>query len=299
MIHNACQTIRRPTCFYKHLWVMEQKADLGEVPLSREAKAVLARSDEKWHQYLAGVATGPLSPRALQNPQGFSATRAEQAVTAAMTCRREAEEQVVATSAAKPIRWATAALSALEVTDEDKQDWTVNAFDVNQQAIDLRTRNSWTLKLEDVETPELVEVLTINSMAPFILNGRLKSLLQLSRFQDRFIVNVSAMEGKFYRAKQPTHPHTNMAKAALNMMTRTSAQAFAIDGIFMNAVDTGWINDENPLPTAQRIAQSSGFQTPIDELDAASRVLDPIFVGIKDGLRPFGRFFKDYRETEW
>mmetsp|Transcript_3262 Transcript_3262/g.7334 ORF Transcript_3262/g.7334 Transcript_3262/m.7334 type:complete len:108 (-) Transcript_3262:9-332(-) len=107
------------------------------------------------------------------------------------------------------------------------------------------------------------------------------------------------MEGKFYRAKQPTHPHTNMAKAALNMMTRTSAQAFAIDGIFMNAVDTGWINDENPLPTAQRIAQSSGFQTPIDELDAASRVLDPIFVGIKDGLRPFGRFFKDYRETEW
>ena len=43
---------------------------------------------------------------------------------------------------------------------------------------------------------------------------------------DKFIVNVSAMEGKFYRYKTPNHPHTNMAKAALNMMTRTSASDY-------------------------------------------------------------------------
>ena len=92
----------------------------------------------------------------------------------------------------------------------------------------------------------------------------------------RFIVNVSAMEGKFNRYKLPTHPHTNMAKAALNMMTRTSAQDYAQSGIFMTAVDTGWINDENPLERAAKTAARHNFQTPIDEIDAAARILDPI-----------------------
>jgi hypothetical protein len=36
-------------------------------------------------------------------------------------------------------------------------------------------------------------------------------------------------------------------------------------GIYMNAVDTGWINDENPLEKAAKIAKE-GFQTPIDEV---------------------------------
>lgn len=54
----------------------------------------------------------------------------------------------------------------------------------------------------------------------------------------RFIINVSAMEGKFNRSKTPNHPQTNMAKAALNMMTRTSAQDYAEDLIFMNCADT-------------------------------------------------------------
>merc|ERR1719253_2066615 len=93
----------------------------------------------------------------------------------------------------------------------------------------------------------------------------------------KFVVNVSAMEGKFYRTKTANHPHTNMAKAALNMMTRTSAQDYATDGIFMNSVDTGWINDENPLPTASRISAEHNFQSPLDEVDAAARILDPIF----------------------
>ncbi len=55
----------------------------------------------------------------------------------------------------------------------------------------------------------------------------------------RFIVNVSSMEGKFYRRKLATHPHTNMAKAALNMMTRTSAADYQKNNIYMTAVDTG------------------------------------------------------------
>ena len=82
------------------------------------------------------------------------------------------------------------------------------------------------------------------------------------------------------------------------MMTRTSAEAWSKDHIFMNAVDTGWINDENPLARAREIAERHDFQTPIDEVDAASRILDPVFVGVKDGILMHGMFLKDYKSSE-
>jgi NAD(P)-dependent dehydrogenase (short-subunit alcohol dehydrogenase family) len=119
---------------------------------------------------------------------------------------------------------------------------------------------------------------------------------------DRYIINVSAMEGKFYRYKMANHPHTNMAKAALNMMTRTSAEDLAKNHrIYMNSVDTGWINDENPLERATKTAATNLFQTPIDEIDAAARILDPVFSGVNnpDAEKDYGKFLKDYRETEW
>ena len=182
-------------------------------------------------------------------------------------------------------------------------------LDVNGQQIDLRRTNSWLLKLADVSTPELVEVFAINTLAPFLLNARLQPLLAATaaipsptenRAGAAFIVNVSAMEGKFYRHKTANHPHTNMAKAALNMMTRTSAaELAATHRIFMTAVDTGWINDENPRDKAARNAETSHFQTPIDECDAAARVLQPIFEGVLSGAPVFGVFLKDYAETEW
>jgi NAD(P)-dependent dehydrogenase (short-subunit alcohol dehydrogenase family) len=115
----------------------------------------------------------------------------------------------------------------------------------------------------------------------------------------RFIVNVSAMEGKFYRFKTAQHPHTNMAKAALNMMTRTSSDDLSKKRIYMNSVDTGWINDENPLERAAATAEKNNFQTPIDEIDAAARCLDPVFDGIATGKCVHGKFLKDYHETEW
>jgi NAD(P)-dependent dehydrogenase (short-subunit alcohol dehydrogenase family) len=106
-------------------------------------------------------------------------------------------------------------------------------------------------------------------------------------------------QGKFYRHKSANHPHTNMAKAALNMMTRTSAQEYAKDRIFMTAVDTGWINDENPVERAAKIAEQNNFQTPIDEIDAAARCVDPVFNGVCEGKNEFGIFLKDYALTEW
>jgi hypothetical protein len=186
----------------------------------------------------------------------------------------------------------------------------VACLDVNGQQIDLRSTNSWVLKLADVSTPELAEVLAINTLAPFVINARLQPLLEAaactpppestSEAGAAFVVNVSAMEGKFYRYKTPNHPHTNMAKAALNMMTRTSAPDLAASHrIFMTAVDTGWINDENPRERAARTAESHHFQTPIDEVDAAARVLHPVFDGVLTGAPLFGVFLKDYKETEW
>lgn len=107
------------------------------------------------------------------------------------------------------------------------------------------------------------------------------------------------MEGKFYRHKTTTHPHTNMAKAALNMMTRTYAPDYLRDNIYMTSVDTGWINDENPLEKAARIQKEHDFTTPLDEIDAAARVLDPIIAGVAEGAKHSGIFLKDFIETEW
>eukprot|EP00924_Labyrinthula_sp_SR-Ha-C_P011028 snap_masked-scaffold_33-processed-gene-3.12-mRNA-1 protein AED:0.01 eAED:0.01 QI:0/-1/0/1/-1/1/1/0/490 len=180
---------------------------------------------------------------------------------------------------------------------DDKKYFPDGLVDVNGQQVDLRKKNSWTMKVEEVETSELVEVLAVNSVAPFILTSKLKPLLvrAAEKSGSSYVVNVSAMEGKFYRYKNSNHPHTNMAKAALNMLTRTSAADYAKSLIFMNSVDTGWINDENPIREAARIHKQNGFQTPIDEIDAASRILDPVL----NGKNEFGKFLKDYRETEW
>ena len=163
-------------------------------------------------------------------------------------------------------------------------------LDVNGQQVDLRDKHSWTMRLGEVETPELLEVLAVNAAAPFVLNGKLRGLMERTAAANgpsedvkgrAFVVNVSAMEGKFYRYKTANHPHTNMAKAALNMMTATAAADYASCGIYMNAVDTGWINDENPLGTAARIAKQHSFQTPIDEEDAAARCVAPVLEGIE------------------
>ncbi|KAH8059567.1 short chain dehydrogenase [Aureococcus anophagefferens] len=213
-----------------------------------------------------------------------------------------------ASSAAVP--WHAAAdaapaseLSQLRVAPEDSESAggaLAGAVGVNGQQLDNRTRNSWTLKLRDVSAPEVVEAMAINAVAPFILNARLQRLLAVAAAAagQAFVVNVSAMEGKFYRHKTPNHPHTNMAKAALNMMTRTSAADLARSNVYMTAVDTGWINDENPRDVAARTA-AAGFQTPIDEVDAAARVCHPIFHGVETGAPLFGVFPKDYVECEW
>ncbi|MFC0432613.1 SDR family NAD(P)-dependent oxidoreductase [Kutzneria buriramensis] len=163
---------------------------------------------------------------------------------------------------------------------------------------DLAPVNSWTQTVDQVDPIELLEVQLCNQTAPFILVSRLRPAMAAARARRKYVVNVSAMEGQFGRGyKGAGHPHTNMSKAALNMLTRTSAGEMLQDGILMTAVDTGWITDERPHPTKVRLADE-GFHAPLDLVDGAARVYDPIVRG-ESGEDLHGCFLKDYAPSPW
>ena len=187
------------------------------------------------------------------------------------------------------------------LTYEAETMFPANQYDKDRQQIDLRASNSWKLLLEEVPPVEMLETQLVNVTAPFMLNSQLKEMMMRSPFERKFIINVSAMEGQFNRSsKTPFHPHTNMAKAALNMMTRTSAQDYALSGIFMNSVDTGWITQENPHPEKERLYNEEGFVPPLDETDGMARIYDPIVSGLAQPALPlFGHFLKDYVPFAW
>ena len=172
------------------------------------------------------------------------------------------------------------------------------AIDAGGLVPDVDRVNSWTQRVNEVDPLELLEVQLCNMTAPFILVSRLRGALASSTARRTYIVNVSAMEGVFGRGyKGPGHPHTNMAKAALNMLTRTSATEMLSDGILMTAVDTGWITDERPHYTKTRLAEE-GFHAPLDLVDGAARVYDPIVQG-ETGVDLYGCFLKDFRPAQW
>jgi NAD(P)-dependent dehydrogenase (short-subunit alcohol dehydrogenase family) len=173
------------------------------------------------------------------------------------------------------------------------------AIDAGGLVPDVNHVNSWVQNVQDVDPLEMLEVQLCNTTAPFLLISRLRASMVASPARRTHIVNVSAMEGQFSRRyKGPGHPHTNMAKAALNMLTRTSAgEMFETDGILMTAVDTGWITDERPHFTKVRLAEE-GFHAPLDLVDGAARVYDPIVRG-EAGEDVFGCFLKDYQPSAW
>ncbi|MFZ6780389.1 SDR family NAD(P)-dependent oxidoreductase [Undibacterium sp. Ji83W] len=220
---------------------------------------------------------------------------------AAQTIKRP-REFYAALMAAEPTPWLLEARQQYLGQLPSYADYFPQAeLDIYGQALDKRPSNSWSQQLHEVSTLEMLEVQLVNAVAPFLLTARLKPALLRSPHARRFVVQASAMEGQFNRAgKTEFHPHTNMAKAALNMMVRTSAQEWARDGIYMNAVDTGWITDEKPYPQAMHVRQTHDFYTPLDVIDGMARLLDPIARGINEADTPLsGHFLKDFEPYAW
>lgn len=270
ILNNACQTVRRPAGFFGHL-------------LARE-NAPLAALPDPWRQALAS------HDELRRRIEGQQELKAGALVAAARSVHGEGLLH-------------SAALSQRRYLDEDYQGgealFPPGRYDEDLQQIDLREVNSWRLRMHEVKTPELLEVQLVNAIAPYVLNARLKPLMLRTSDRHKHVVNVSAVEGQFYRTtKTDKHPHTNMAKAALNMMTRTSAPDFVKDGIHMNAVDTGWVTDEDPAALAARKA-NLGFAPPLDIIDGAARIIDPIFNGRLSGEHVWGQFLKDYKPAPW
>ncbi len=274
LINNAAQTVRRPAGFYAHLMANE---NIESQELPENVQALLGK-----HQ----ACKAQLNLLCSDNSSSANLPVAWNGQGPGIGLRASAQLSQI------PYSYDNS-LDVKEVFPEGR-------LDVDLQQVDLRKTNSWRQRLGEIPTPEMLEVQLINAVAPFVLCNRLADLMRRDHTGQKHIVNVTAMEGKFHRFKKADrHPHTNMAKAALNMLTHTSAGDLGKDGIFMNAVDTGWVTDEDPVDLAEFKQTSHDFQPQLDIVDGAARLCDPFFDGILTGKHWCGKFLKDYKPIDW
>ncbi|UMB54589.1 SDR family oxidoreductase [Lutibacter sp. A64] len=274
LINNAAQTVRRPAGFYQHLMPNEERPIETLPPFAKELLVDHTDCLEELKVLTSTASSNKNMPVTWHGPEPGIGLRA------------------------------SAKLSQIPYSFDNtlvaKEIFPEGELDADLQQVDLRKTNSWRLKLGEIETTEMIEVQLVNSVAPFVLCNRLSELMKKENTGKKHIINVSAMEGKFHTFfKEARHPHTNMAKAALNMLTHTSSGALAKHGIYMNAVDTGWVTDEDPAELAKKKQELHDFQPPLDIVDGAARVMDPLFDGINTGKHWCGKFLKDYRPISW
>ena len=231
IINNACQTVRRPPQYYRPLLEAEQQVGTPD----EEAHV------RKWtaaHASIRALVDATVPAAAIDISDGGAAggeggaAGAGGGTQASLVAENTAGGSTgsgILPGMSLPVAAAvgqSAMLSQLAIVPGDEKNddaafpkgRTDGNSDLGQQ-LDLRAKNSWMLKLEEVSTPEMAEVLAINALAPAVINGRLRAFMEASGPPDappraaseladeqppsahslKFIVNVSAMEGRFYK----------------------------------------------------------------------------------------------------
>ncbi|KAJ5316841.1 hypothetical protein PENANT_c016G00047 [Penicillium antarcticum] len=164
------------------------------------------------------------------------------------------------------------------------------------------SRSSWVQFLNQIPYADLISAHSVNAFVPLILCRELLPVMGIlppktsscSRpIPAGYIINVSSREGiledtTISQSKAGHHVHTNMSKAAINMITETEAQAaWKERRVAMNSVDPGYMS------AAPECVPADGC--PIGFEDGAGRVLWPVAAGEIEGEVAWGRFLKHFR----
>lgn len=276
LINNAAQTIRRTTSYYKYLLPIETQN------LKKEDEMKIVKNDFINLKNQLEAAKSERDPTKESNSLVALAQSTEDKATLPLS--------VIA--------------SQIRIMEEKEQPHKTMIGNDGQTYDFSQGKSSWNMELDEVPFQEFTEVQIINTWTPYYLCVKLKPLMMKSPFPDKYIVNVSSVEGIFNHFKRTSHPHTNMAKAALNMMTRTCGAYYKNYGIYMTSVDTGWVSPMNEMnrlmdDKAKEAYEKEFCNVPLDELDGAMRVLHPIIEGIKNKKYMYGILLKDYQKSAW
>ena len=288
LINNAAQTVRRSTSYYKYLLQIET------APLAQEEESKIIKNDFIYvpENMLGDGSAGSIPDMAALQTLFNTSGKSNKNKIANMKIKNEKNLPL------------SVIASQIKIMNE-KQGSTNTIMGGDGQPIDFsQEKSSWNMELDEIPFQEFTEVQIINAWTPYYLCVKLKPLMEKSPFPDRYIVNVSSVEGIFNHFKRTTHPHTNMAKAALNMMTRTCGKYYKQSGIYMTGVDTGWVSPMNEFAhlldkNNAKVFEKEYVNIPLDELDGAMRCIHPIIEGVMKKNFIYGHLLKDYKMTNW
>ena len=295
LINNAAQTVRRNTEYYEYLLPIELKK------LKKEDDKKIIKND--YLELKKNVSEDLIREKSesLSEEQKNELTKKYEqkeilnSLAALIKNKDPNKEEIL------PLSVIASQIKIMEENEQSK----IYIMGADGQPYDFsKGKNSWNLELDEISFQEFTEVQIINAWTPFYLCAKLKPLMNKSPFKDKYIVNVTAVEGIFNHYKRTTHVHTNMAKAALNMLTRTCGKYLQKEEIYMTCVDTGWVSHMNEMTKIldeenQEDAENEMANVPLDELDGAMRVLHPIIEGIKNKNYLYGILLKDYAKSDW
>ena len=294
LINNAAQTVRRNTEYYEYLLPIEIK----KLPKEDDNKIIkneyLELEKELSGKLIKEEGSGSLKKEEITKK--YEKKHILKSLVSLLKKNNDPETEELL-----PLSVITSQIKIMEENEQSR----IYIMGNDGQPYDFsKGKNSWNLELDEISFQEFTEVQIINAWTPYYLCAKLKPMMMKSPFPDKYIVNVTAVEGIFNHFKRTTHVHTNMAKAALNMLTRTCGKYLEKDKIYMTCVDTGWVshmNEMNKIIEGENkdYSEFEMANVPLDELDGAMRVLHPIIEGIKNKNYLFGILLKDYVKSKW